>query len=134
MSTYTDGCLVKTLTKRSDIKASDFRVVATAVAASGNYNVTVKITPFKNKGDVKSITQATGVNIFNNEQAGSPSIIVSGVSNTDTPGALTVVFNGVPAPTTTNRWKVVYNNLIVVGKAGNTLTGLTLTVTFPSPV
>jgi hypothetical protein len=138
MATYTKGCLVRINTNAREVNGADFRIVIRSVTPSGpNFNITLALETAHQLSDISTFVSYNGASLYDDKAAGTPVQILSGLTTTGAPNELVMAFTGV-VPTLTNGnnvWKVRVNNLIAVGKGGNTVTITTpIEVLFNSPL
>lgn len=136
MAFYPNGCLIGT-NSQPNTSGQDFNLASVATRAgttSGSFLVDTKLQLVQN-GDVASITTCGNIDIFDDENDSVLTVTDAGPNTTGTPHTLLSSSPQIAAASgnTGNTWKVVYHNLVVVGKDGVTYTVPTLTKTFPSP-
>lgn len=138
MAHYIDGCLFKTLASRT-AGADDFSLInVTATEDSGtpgDFDVQVSL-DVNQMGDVASIVSGGNVTFFDDLNAETPVATDAGPNVTGIPGKLTVTGTGITQTSSNvgNTWKVVFANVQVVGKDGQTFTIASISKTFLSPL
>lgn len=133
---FTSPCKRRIAARSADIFPDDFDVTVVATPASGNFNIAVTLKPKQHFTDIATITQSGNATVFDDAVLESNAKVDTGVNTTGTPTELTIV-GAAMAQTLTNvnnTWAVVFANLVVVAKDGQSFTIASLKKTFPSPL
>lgn len=134
---YNGPCRLKTGTALADIKASDFRIAPQImVNRPTDVDLDLHLLPAQNFGDVRQLTSAASVDLYDDENAAAPVAVVSGPVTSGAPGQLDATFTAlaITAANVGNIWKAVYHNVVVVAADGQTFTVPSVDVSFPSPL
>lgn len=133
---YDSPCSVRTKTVLADLKTTDFSVVVSITASRSNdadLEVVLKKSP--NFGDIKEITSVGDVHLYDDKNDTVAIDTVTGPTTTGAPTQIELPFPAVAITTgnTGNLWKVVFEDVEVETKDGQTFTMPSLTLTFVSP-